>query len=141
MRQHLGELMDSLICKTVSLDFVQVTGSFSYGNISQTDLSLFSQSDISLVTLNYTESPKPLAVWVNSTNIQPFRKLTDGSSRGISQSLPSPFKRLATTSPTGAQSSIFYLYHQINESTLAEHTYDMSAGSWIDAENISITTR
>ena len=49
---------------------------------------------------------------------------------------PFPFARLATTSPTN--SSVFHLYHQINDTTFAEDTYDTKGGYW-SSKNLSIS--
>ena len=49
---------------------------------------------------------------------------------------PFPFARLASTAPTN--SSVFYLYHQINDVVFAEDTYDATSGSWT-ATNFSIS--
>ena len=50
---------------------------------------------------------------------------------------PFPFTRLASTALVGSTSS--YLYHQINDTTIAEDQYDSSSGHWIST-NITIKT-
>ena len=100
----------------------------------------FKQTDITLTCLNYSNPRCPYATWVTSTQIENFDLVFFFNGPGIEKTLPSAYKRLATSIPTGVQSSIFYLYHQVNESAFAEHTYDHNAGSWIVSKNISITT-
>ena len=106
--------------------------------VSESDLAKFKESDISVISLNYTASDGPYAFWVNSTSLQAIDDFAVPDR--IPRLSPCPYKRIVTAIPVGVESSIFYLYHQINESTFAEHAFDHSAGSWIDSRSISITT-
>ena len=49
---------------------------------------------------------------------------------------PFPFVRLASSTPTN--SSVFFLYHQMNEAVLAEDMYDTSIGHWIST-NVTVS--
>ena len=51
----------------------------------------------------------------------------------------SPFLFTRLTSFTPTNSSLLYLYHQINDKTLAEDTHDASIGHWTSA-NITVST-
>lgn len=42
---------------------------------------------------------------------------------------PFPYTRLASTAPVN--SALLYLYHQINDTTIAEDQYGASIGHWI----------
>ena len=67
------------------------------------------------------------AVWVNGTNVYPVEDDSDG--RPVLPQTSFPFTRLASINVPENSSS--YLYHQINETTLAEEQYDDSLHEWL----------
>lgn len=71
-------------------------------------------------------------IWINHTN-----PVVDGLGRSLPPENVFPFTRLASI--TLADSSFSYLYHQINGTTFAEEQYDITVGSWIATEYITIS--
>ena len=49
-----------------------------------------------------------------------------------------PFKRFSFLSPDN--SSMLYIHHQLDRTTLAEEQYDTNRGLWTASNNISIST-
>ena len=66
-----------------------------------------------------------LAVWVNGTNLYPISKFV--FSRTAVPQTSFSFTRLASINLPGESC---YLYHQINDTTLAEEQYDFSLDQW-----------
>ena len=66
-----------------------------------------------------------LAVWVNGTDFNPIGDYEYGK-KAVPQ-VSFPFTRLASINMPGSS----YLYHQINETTLAEEQYDFSLQQWV----------
>ena len=66
------------------------------------------------------------AVWVNATNVYPVDEYN--YSGNVVPQVSFPFTRLASINVPEKSS---YLYHQINETTLAEEQYDLSLHEWL----------
>ena len=99
------------------------------------EMALIRSSDILLTFLNI--SPKvgiPYTLWVNSTNLDRFYPLP-GENRFPGLSCPS--KRLASTVYPRHPSGVFYLYHQVDGTTVTEHIFDR-ARNWVSHENITV---
>lgn len=78
----------------------------------------------------------PFGMVVNGTKLSMFRTKNVGPITGPSTEFP--FARLATTTPNN--STIFYLYHQMNETHIAEESFDVTVGSWGGTEYVEIGT-
>ena len=92
--------------------------------------SLIRQSDIA--TFGSLNS----AMWINGT--QPMFYFDDWVSDGAT--LPDnvfPFKRLASV--TVADKSTTFLYHQMNETTIAEEQWDESLSLWLPSVYITVS--
>jgi len=72
----------------------------------------------------------PDMLWVNATGLVAEFPAYDNPIA------PFPYTRLAVTTPPASKA--FYLYHQINASTLAEDIYDTAVSSW-GSTNITIS--
>ena len=75
-----------------------------------------------------SSEPAPLnGIWVNVSVLSFFKV---GHTGPADEPPPSPFPstRLATTTPQN--STAFYLYHQINGTTLVEDVWDITPGVW-----------
>lgn len=70
--------------------------------------------------------------WVNGSNLTWIMQTLHRTTKPQS---PFPFTRLANTS--SENSNILYMYHQINETIVAEDLYDDTTAHWIFS-NISI---
>lgn len=71
--------------------------------------------------------------WVNGLTLEAFLS----SSLDPPPVSPFPFTRLASAAVVGSNS--LYLYHQINETTIAEDQYEEVIGQWT-SNNITIKT-
>ena len=81
------------------------------------------------------ETSGPYGMVVNGTELVMFRTEFAGPLDGPSTSFP--YTRLATATPVN--STVFKLYHQINNTVLAEETFDVEVGFW-DTAYITIET-
>lgn len=86
-------------------------------------LNYTSNRDFDLVYLNTSDGV--LAVWVNGRNVRPVGDFTPYGNAVPQVSFP--FSRLSSINMPGSS----YLYHQINETTLAEEQYDFSLHLWL----------
>ena len=77
------------------------------------------------------------AAWVNGTALAPLCPPDVPSHPQAAPTSPYPFKRLATTS--APNSTIFYIYHQLDDMTFAEDEWSQLNGGWTTS-NISIST-
>ena len=71
-----------------------------------------------------------MAVWVNGTNVYPISVDEEYSGKVVPQ-VSFPFTRLASINLPGKSC---YLYHQINDTTLAEEQYDFSLHEWLTTD-------
>ena len=78
---------------------------------------------------------EPYGIWINGSEINYFYSGSGGPSGSVVDA-KFPFTRLATTTP--ANSTSFYMYHQLDGKVLAEEMWDMVSGSWSASLNISI---
>ena len=78
----------------------------------------------------------PYYLWVNGTTLSSFYD-PDVSMFNNPPTSAFPYTRLAATTTDG--STAFYLYHQINESIIAEDVWDRALGSW-SSSTINIAT-
>ena len=82
------------------------------------------------------DSTGPFGMVVNDTKLSMFRTQNVGPTTGPLTDFP--FARLATTTPIN--STIFYLYHQMNETHIAEESFDITVGTWAGTEYVEIGT-
>ena len=86
----------------------------SYGPIHQSDLAL-------LDSINY--------IWINGTQPVTF---------GVAPpKISFPFTRLASANSADQKTS--FLYHQINQTTLAEEQWDISEQMWLPTQYITVS--
>ena len=100
------------------------------------DYSSIKDSDMVMpsVRIGPDETYVQYILWVNRTELQLSNWVFATST------LPSslfPYSRMTTINPIN--SSVLYLYHQVNDTTFAEDTWDISTGGWASS-NISIPT-
>ena len=82
----------------------------------------------------------PYGLWVNGSTLSIF-PVSSGNGPTAEKNIgsPFPFKRLASI--TAVNSTNFYLYHQINETTFAEDFWETDVGEWTASVNVSIKTQ
>lgn len=103
----------------------------SYGHFSSSSDIDFTQCCITTISGPYF----PIYLfWVNGSRLESIQSSIDIIDPPLS---PFPFTRLATMAPEGNTS--LYLYHQINETVIAEDQYDTANGHWIST-NITFKT-
>ena len=99
----------------------------------------FLDSDITC-TFVYSPSsgtgPTRYAYWVNGTRLDIFGAFGASESETVPQ-YEFPYKRITSVTPTN--STLLYVYHQVNESAIGEHVFDQSTGHWLSS-NIGIAT-
>ena len=106
--------------------------------VNTTDTSI-TLSDIVQPGLNANDLAVGLlcAAWVNGTAIAPLCPPDIPAHPQAAPMSLCPFKRLATTS--APNSTIFYIYHQLNDLTFAEDEWSQLNGGWTTS-NLSIST-
>ena len=84
---------------------------------------------IELVQTPITEKINPYQFWVNKTQLemQPVSGYSGGPNSGPDTEFP--YTRLAGTVPVNA--SAYYLYHQLNQTTIAEDRWSPDSGVWV----------
>ena len=128
---HLSLMIVLLItCTTIATGFISYTA-------IPTNFTAIEKPDFVQAT-KYTSGTLrgSYGLWVNGTTLSYvwIGYLEDFGGVPIS---PCPYTRLATTTPNG--STAFYMYHQINVSTMAEDIWDSGRATW-SSTNISIAT-
>ena len=95
---------------------------YSYRNIEE--------SDLAIIDYGYGS----FAVWINGTkpSLLGYNYISD---ENFGPNVAFPYKRLAVI-PSPEQNTS-YLYHQIDEATLAEERYDYSLNRWLST-NITV---
>jgi len=127
---HVGQAYDWISTKYRSCHAVTVF----VGSSSVLTSPTYANFPISDIAVSYIPAEsKRRVVWVNATKLVSEDPL-DLASSPIS---PFPYARLAVITPSNGK--VFYLYHQINASILAEDIYDPYIRSWT-SNNISIPT-
>ena len=100
------------------------------------DLESLRVSDFVVPYVFEDGSPSPLiGIWVNEGALNLFL-VTGGGSLDMITPSPFPFTYLATTTPVN--SSAFYLYHQVNGTTLIEDVWDIVPGGWSESNNFNV---
>ena len=121
---------------------------------SPTVLSIFSGEIITISTMSATPTPDRTPRIINTYDLvtpgglQFLRvngsTLINEESPGLVPTSPFPYSRLAVTNQTfrpgyySEPDDVYYLCHQINETTFAEDQFDPVAGVWL---SINITTK
>jgi len=122
----------------VKLFFWFSPGPNHHGTVAMVDTNSILASDWTQVTVGDLSSANDAATYglfVNGKTLSSFSG--DPELFTSPPESPYPYTRLATTSQPN--SYVFYLYHQINETTIAEDAWDESTGVWTSSK-ISIPT-
>ena len=87
------------------------------------------QSDVAAIAS--ANADRQSFIWFNQSRAETNDKIIDASKNTF------PFARLARATTIDQQ--ITYLYHQMNGTTFAEETFEISVGDWGETTYINVT--
>ena len=103
------------------------------GSLTASDIDSLKQSDMAILRI---DSIRQAAIWINKTKaeIVYITLMVDSTTDPPKNAFP--FARLASVTAPDNQST--YLYHQMNETTFAEESFEMSVGEWGNPTYINV---
>ena len=97
-------------------------------SFTASDIDSLQQSDMAVIIMNDQQD----VIWVNKSKAEALHNTGNVPKNTF------PFARLASATTSDNQTT--FLYHQMNETTFAEESFQVSMGEWGDTTYINVAT-